>query len=135
MEHQNWGESWIVPKNQKSTNKELQKDALKSNNVQGVTKAVSNKTYTAGSGMDGRQYYKALESEDTHVETVSHDIKIAIQKARQTKGWNQKQLANECGIKPDIIRDYENGKAVPDNNIIAKIERVTGVKLPRAGKK
>lgn len=88
----------------------------------------------SGANHDARKYHKIMESEDTAVETVSHDIKIAIQKARQVKGWNQKQLAEAISAKPDIIRDYENGKAIPDNALIAKIEKATGVKLPRAPK-
>merc|ERR1712054_47785 len=80
-------------------------------------------------------YAQILESEDTSVQTVGHDVKIAIQKARQTKGWNQKQLAEAIGVKPDVIRDYESGKVIPDNALIAKIEKQPGVKLPRAPKK
>jgi hypothetical protein len=36
--------------------------------------------------------------------------------------------------KPQIIQEYESGKAIPNNQIIAKLERVLGVKL-RGGKK
>ena len=31
--------------------------------------------------------------------------------------------------------EYENGKAIPNGQIIVKMERVLGVKLPRPGKK
>lgn len=41
------------------------------------------------------------------------------------------QLINE---KPQIIQEYESGKAIPNNQIIVKLERVLGVKL-RGGKK
>ena len=33
------------------------------------------------------------------------------------------------------INEYESGKAIPNNGVIAKIERALGVKLPRAPKK
>lgn len=36
------------------------------------------------------------------------------------------QLINE---KPQIIQEYESGKAIPNNQIIVKLERVLGVKL------
>ena len=99
-----------------------------------IFQGTQNTTYV-GASHDGKKYAQIMESEDTSVVTVGHDIKIAIQKARQAKGWNQKQLALEIGCKPDIIRDYEMGKAQPDNALIAKIEKKTGVKLPRAPKK
>ena len=33
-----------------------------------------------------------------------------------------------------MIGEYENGKAIPNGQIISKMERVLGVKLPRPGK-
>jgi ribosome-binding protein aMBF1 (putative translation factor) len=132
MEHQQWGDSYVTPKNTGDKGKQNYNTVL-DGNVEAVTKAQQNKMYS-GANHDARKYHKIMESEDTAVETVSHDIKIAIQKARQAKGWNQKQLAEAISAKPDIIRDYENGKAIPDNALIAKIEKVTGIKLPRAPK-
>lgn len=38
-------------------------------------------------------------------------------------------------IPQGIINDYEAGRAIPDNALIGKFERVLGVKLPRAPKK
>jgi len=38
-------------------------------------------------------------------------------------------------MQPQIIQEYESGKAIPNNQVIAKIERALGVKLPRAAKK
>merc|ERR1711862_481607 len=110
----------------------MQNDAL-FNNAQAVYKGANNSTYT-GANADAKKYAMIMESEDTHVDTVGHDVKIAIQKARQTKGWNQKQLAEAVQVKQDIIRDYEAGKAIPDNALITKIEKQTGCKLPRAPK-
>jgi hypothetical protein len=33
-----------------------------------------------------------------------------------------------------VIQDYEAGKAIPNNALIAKFERTLGCKLPRAAK-
>jgi putative transcription factor len=41
----------------------------------------------------------------------------------------QKQLATRINEKPQIINEYENGKAIPNNQILGKIERVIGIKL------
>lgn len=42
------------------------------------------------------------------------------------------QAINE---KPNVIQDYESGRAIPNPQIISKIERALGVHLPRGGAK
>ena len=54
---------------------------------------------------------------------------------RNAKKLSQKGLAQQCMIPQGIINDYEAGRAIPDNALIGKFERVLGVKLPRAPKK
>ncbi len=46
----------------------------------------------------------------------------------------QKELATAINEKPQIVGEYESGKAVPNPQIISKLERALGVKLPRPGK-
>jgi hypothetical protein len=41
------------------------------------------------------------------------------------------QLINE---KPQIIQDYESGKAIPNPQILSKLSRVLGVTLRKSGK-
>lgn len=67
----------------------------------------------------------------TLVDHVDHDLKMAIQQGRNNKGWNQSELAQRLCVKPDIIKSYENGTAIPDNAFVSKIERVLECKLPR----
>ena len=62
---------------------------------------------------------------------MEHDLKMAIQQARNEKGWSQVELAQRLCVKPDIVRSYENGTAIPDNSFVAKMESVLGIKLPR----
>jgi putative transcription factor len=38
-------------------------------------------------------------------------------------------------MQPQVIQGYENGKEVPNNAVIAKIEKALGCKLPRMPKK
>lgn len=59
----------------------------------------------------------------------------AIQQARSVKKMNQATLAQAINEKPAVINQYENGKAIPNGQIIAKIERVLGAKLPRPARK
>jgi len=72
-----------------------------------------------------------IESENFSVDTVSFDLKQAIQRARQQKGWNQTELARAIMEKQTVIADYESGRAIPNPNIINKLERALGVRLPR----
>ncbi|KAM0683379.1 Endothelial differentiation- factor 1 [Mitosporidium daphniae] len=61
--------------------------------------------------------------------TISHDVGRAIMRARQAIPLTQKELATKIFEKPDIIHDYELGKGLYNPTILAKIERVLGVKL------
>jgi putative transcription factor len=71
------------------------------------------------------------ETEDFRHAKISTNFKIELQKARQKKGWTQKQLAAACNLQPAIINTYESGKAVPDPSVINKLNRILGVKLPK----
>jgi ribosome-binding protein aMBF1 (putative translation factor) len=46
----------------------------------------------------------------------------------------QKELATAINEKPQVVAEYESGKAIPNPQIILKLERSLGVKLPRSGK-
>ena len=76
-----------------------------------------------------------LEEEDASAPTrVSAGTSQGIMQGRQKKGWTQAQLAKEINEKQAIVASYENGSAIPDNRIIAAMERVLGCKIPRAPK-
>jgi len=75
------------------------------------------------------------ETEELKHATVSTELKVAMMKARTAKGLTQKQLATALNMQVQVINEYESGKAIPNNAIIAKIERHLGCKLPRAAKK
>jgi ribosome-binding protein aMBF1 (putative translation factor) len=59
----------------------------------------------------------------------------AIQKARINVKLSQQELAQKLQVKPEVIKEYENGKAIPNNGFIARIEKILNTKLPRAKKK
>lgn len=56
-------------------------------------------------------------------------------KARQGKEppMTQKDLATKVNEKPSVINDYESGRAVPNQQVLAKLERALGVKLRGKG--
>ena len=45
------------------------------------------------------------------------------------KGMTQKDLAQKVNEKPSVIQDYESSKAIPNPQILGKLERALGVKL------
>lgn len=60
---------------------------------------------------------------------VSPTVGKTIGQGRQAKGLTQKELGTRINEKPNVIAEYESGKAIPNAQILAKMERVLGVKL------
>lgn len=76
------------------------------------------------------------EAEDPdHLPTVGVDFGRTLLQARNAKGLTQKQLAAQLNIKPAIITEYEQGKAQPNGQLISRMDRILGCKLPRPSKK
>ena len=61
----------------------------------------------------------------------------AMQTARMEKNLSQKDVAQKINEKQSVLQDYESGRAIPNPQILGKLERVLGVKLRGAdiGKK
>ncbi|KAM3212219.1 hypothetical protein ACQJBY_065348 [Aegilops geniculata] len=60
---------------------------------------------------------------------VGGDVRAAIQKARVAKGWSQAELAKRVNERAQVVQEYESGKAVPVQAVLAKMERALEVKL------
>tara|TARA_B110000037_G_C17084964_1_gene491601 strand:- start:1006 stop:1332 length:327 start_codon:yes stop_codon:yes gene_type:complete len=70
------------------------------------------------------------ETEANSHKSVSVFIGKTIQQARIAKGYKtQKDLAKALNVPPNIINQYECGKAIPDNAIMQKLRRILQVKL------
>eukprot|EP00970_Alexandrium_tamarense_P009146 scaffold1803_cov195-Alexandrium_tamarense.AAC.22 len=99
---------------------------------------------------------KIEESDELKHAKVDKSLSKAIMQARMAKKMTQKDLATKINEKPQVVGEYESGKAIPNGQIIVKklelthntlfrilpslttiqkMERVLGVKLPRPGKK
>lgn len=65
---------------------------------------------------------------------VDMSLRKAIMQARTAKKMTQKELATAINEKPQVVAEYESGKAIPNPQIISKLERKLGTKLPRPGK-
>lgn len=59
-------------------------------------------------------------------QSMPHELKVAIMKARQAKNMTQKQLAVQLNVLAQDINWYETGKLVPDNALIARMDRILG---------
>ncbi|KAJ7197256.1 multi protein bridging factor 1-domain-containing protein [Mycena pura] len=68
---------------------------------------------------------------------IAPSVGRAIQDARQELKLSQKDVAQKINEKPSVLQDYESSKAIPNPQILGKLERVLGVKLRGAdiGKK
>ena len=71
------------------------------------------------------------ETETFKIQKSGQELGKALMKARMAKGKSQKILANDIKERVQVIQQYESGKAIPNPQIITKLERLLGVKLPR----
>lgn len=78
---------------------------------------------------------KIEESNETKHDTVSHDMKMVIQRGRTSKGLTQKALANQCNMPVARIQQYENGSAIPNAQELQKLRRVLGIAIKAPKKK
>jgi len=78
---------------------------------------------------------KQVHNDEVAIREMTHSIQKAIQQARLACKMSQKELATKLQVQLSVINDYENGKAVPNNLFISKIEKALNTKLPRAKKK
>jgi putative transcription factor len=96
------------------------------------------KKFAAGEnkhGISGDALRKLDDSTEAgHLNTVDRSLSIAIAQARQAKKMTQKQLAQAINEPAQTIQTYENGKAVPNGQTIAKLDKALGIKLPRPRK-
>ncbi|KAM0974634.1 multiprotein-bridging factor 1c-like [Malus sylvestris] len=91
------------------------------------------KKFDAGSNKKTAPVFsvKKLEeaAEPAALDRVSTEVRLAIQKARLEKKMSQAELAKRINERPQVVQEYENGKAVPNQAVLAKMERVLEVKL------
>lgn len=95
------------------------------------------KKFSGGSNASEASRNAARLDEDTEARrqaVVPTEIRKIIMQGRQAKKLSQKELGNLINEPPKTIQEYENGKAVPSNQVLGKLERALGVKL-RGGKK
>lgn len=85
------------------------------------------------------------ETEELHHETLGLDVGRLIQKVRNERKMTQKELATKINEKQQVINEYESARAIPNQQVLGKLERALGVRLrgkekgqplaPKGGKK
>ncbi|KAG6586426.1 Multiprotein-bridging factor 1c, partial [Cucurbita argyrosperma subsp. argyrosperma] len=68
-------------------------------------------------------------TEPAALDRVPTEVRHAIQKARLEKKMSQAELGKQINERTQVVQEYENGKAVPNQAVLAKMEKVLGVKL------
>lgn len=80
-------------------------------------------------------HQKKLESNDIVVAPkIDLNLKKSISQARTNNKLTQKELATKMNVPVQTIINYENGKAIPNNLFISKLEKTLKTKLPRVKK-
>eukprot|EP00041_Stephanoeca_diplocostata_P025790 m.682989 g.682989 ORF g.682989 m.682989 type:complete len:145 (-) comp22825_c0_seq7:2816-3250(-) len=69
------------------------------------------------------------ETEELKHKRLDANVGKLIAQGRAAKGWSQKDLATRICEKPVVIQEMEQGKAIPNQQILGKIERNIGIKL------
>lgn len=69
------------------------------------------------------------ETEELHHDKITPDVARTIQQARVAKEWTQADLARHINEKQQVINEYEQSKAIPNQQVLSKLERALGVKL------
>jgi putative transcription factor len=95
--------------------------------VQTIRKADAGSNKKAAPVVNARKLDEA--GEPASLDRVSSNVRQAIQKARLEKKMSQADLAKQINERSQVVQEYENGKAVPNQAVLAKMEKVLGVKL------
>ncbi|KAK1307320.1 Multiprotein-bridging factor 1c [Acorus calamus] len=67
--------------------------------------------------------------EPAALEKVRGEVREAIRRGRTAKKMSQAELAKAINERVQVVQEYESGKAVPNQAVLAKMERVLDVKL------
>jgi len=136
------GQDWETQNVGRSTVKRatVPKKAADITRLKAQGKLVTEKKYEGGKNASAHSggvmsARKLEESEETKHAKVDKSLSKAIMQARTAKKMTQKDLATKINEKPQVVGEYESGKAIPNSQLISKIERALGCKLPRPGKK
>mmetsp|Transcript_9325 Transcript_9325/g.12999 ORF Transcript_9325/g.12999 Transcript_9325/m.12999 type:complete len:142 (-) Transcript_9325:225-650(-) len=131
LQGQDW-EPVTFKKSGKKSKSTQAREAVTSGSVGNVEKK-----WGGGTNKSGGVYARKIEeeTEDFKHRKIPVEFKKALMKARQAKKLSQKQLAQMIQVQASVIQQYENGKAIPNGQIISKLSRALNCSLPKIPKK
>lgn len=62
---------------------------------------------------------------------VNKELPLALQQARNSRNLTQKILSNKLNLVVTDLNAWERGLKIPSNDIIVRLSKELGVKLPR----
>ncbi|KAJ1985231.1 multiprotein-bridging factor 1 [Dimargaris cristalligena] len=132
MADQDWESTTVIRKRKDQPKVARKESDLNSARRAGATIATDRKAVT-NKGHQGL-HYQQLAKIDYADDVVAppklkSSVPQAIQTARNSKGLTQKDLGSLINEKPTVVAEYESGRAIPSQQILAKLERSLGVKL------
>ncbi|KAF8606530.1 MBF1-domain-containing protein [Ceratobasidium sp. AG-I] len=99
----------------------------------GAIVATDKKTTVTNKGHVGPDHQKIAKLDrDNDVAPptkIAPSVGKAMQTARMELKLSQKDVAAKINEKQSVLQDYEAGKAIPNPQILGKLERALGVKL------
>ncbi|KAF6765019.1 multi protein bridging factor 1-domain-containing protein [Ephemerocybe angulata] len=134
MADQDWDSKTVIGF-KRQTAKVTKKDsdlnaARRTGSVVATDKKIASGSNKAHVGTDHQRIAKLdRENEVAPPPKIAPSVGRAIQNGRQDKQLSQKDLAQRINEKPSVLQDYESGKAIPNPQILSKLERALGVKL------
>ena len=87
-------------------------------------------TFNTKKSPDKKQISSQLPSKQEYT-MINKDFPLALQKARNAKNLTQKGLSNKLNINVTNLNAWERGTILPSNDIIARLSKELGIKLPR----
>lgn len=132
MADADWNTETVVLRKRQGTGQLKSQKAINSAQRRGVDIETSKK-FAGGSNKQHSSNKNTAkldrETEELHHSKIGLDVGRLIQQSRQAKNLTQKDLATRVNEKPQVVNDYEAGRAIPNQQVLGKMERVLGVKL------
>jgi putative transcription factor len=120
-----------APTGAKAHDSKLVNEAMRKGNGYEVEKKIYSQGNKNSAGLQNAAKIEN-ESEVFHTKRTGNAFRTELMKARQAKGWTQADLAKQINEKSTVINEYESGKAIPNGQVIQKLNRALGCVLPKA---
>lgn len=89
------------------------------------TKDSTTKDTTTKVSHEGKEQFRKLDGDDPNPpKKPPIELRLRVCRARQDNKMTQKDLAGKIGVRESVVRDFENGKFLPNNLVLEKICRL-----------